>query len=70
MNLEAQEARFVALETKVAYQEKLISELNEVLLERGQEVDTLTRRLDNMERIYREGSGADPDPSHDRPPHY
>lgn len=60
--------RFVSIETKIAYQEKLIAELNEVLLERGQEIDKLTRRLDSLEKLARDG--APENPGHERPPHY
>jgi len=62
------EERFVALETKIAYQEKLLAELNDVLLERGNEVDSLKKRVDALERMYREGE--DPNPGHEPPPHY
>lgn len=60
--------RFVSIETKIAYQEKLILELNEVLLERGREIDKLTRRLDSLEKLAREGTPENP--GHERPPHY
>jgi SlyX protein len=60
--------RFLVLETKVAYQEKLIADLNEVILQRGREIDTLTARVQNLEKSFSEGAG--PDPSHEPPPHY
>jgi SlyX protein len=63
------EARFVALETKVAYQDKLIAELNEVLVERTQELATLARRLEALERFVREPADETV-PPHERPPHY
>jgi SlyX protein len=63
------EARFVALETKVAYQDKLIAELNEVVVERTRELDVLKRRLQILERSLRE-SQEEPGPALERPPHY
>lgn len=60
--------RFLVLETKVAYQEKLIADLNEVLLERGREIDTLTARVQNLEKAFREDPGEDP--GDEPPPHY
>ena len=60
--------RFLRLETKIAYQEKLLAELNEVLLERGGEVDKLKIRVGAMERQVREGDEFSL--SHDPPPHY
>jgi SlyX protein len=60
--------RFVSIETKIAYQEKLIAELNDVLLERGQELDKLQLRLNSLERLARES--APENPGHEPPPHY
>lgn len=62
------EERFVNLETKIAYQEKLISDLNEVLLQRGSELDKLLRRVDSLEKLVREGPPEAPDD--EPPPHY
>ena len=60
--------RFLKLETKAAYQEKLLAELNDVLLERGREVDRLTVRVTALERQYQEGEELSP--GHEPPPHY
>jgi uncharacterized coiled-coil protein SlyX len=68
MSAEEDHERFVTLETKLAYQEKLLSDLNEVLLERGSEIDLLKARVASLERQVREGGG--PDPGHEAPPHY
>jgi uncharacterized coiled-coil protein SlyX len=59
--------RFVLLETKIAYQEKLLHELSDLLREKGQELDLLTARVLRLE------SGADGDAErlpYERPPHY
>lgn len=69
MNDEALQARFVALETKVAYQDKLIAELNEVVIARTRELDVLTKRLHHLERCLQEPE-AGPPPAQERPPHY
>lgn len=60
--------RFMNIEMKIAYQEKLIADLNEVLLKRGREIDQLTRRLASLENLAREDSPENP--GHERPPHY
>lgn len=60
--------RFIALETKVAYQEKLISDLNDVILSRGREIDALVARIVNLEKVFREDPGSDP--GNEPPPHY
>lgn len=56
------------LETKVAYQEKLLADLNEVLLERGAQVDLLTAQVKGLQRQVLE-AGAE-QPSNEAPPHY
>jgi SlyX protein len=60
--------RFLTLETKVAYQEKLIADLNDVILDRGREFDALAVRVNEMEKLLREGPGETP--GHEPPPHY
>ncbi len=60
--------RFVLLETKIAYQEKLISELSEVLVEHSQTIDRLELRVRRLEQALRENAGEPM--GHDRPPHY
>lgn len=67
MNEETAE-RFINLESKLAYHEKLLADLNEVLLERGQEIDTLKARVEALERQYQEGEQESP--GHEPPPHY
>jgi len=62
------EERFVLLETKVAYQEKLISELSEVLVEHSQVIDRLESRVRRLEQALRDNAGEPV--GHDRPPHY
>ncbi len=60
--------RFLILETKISYQEKLIADLNEVLLSRGREVDQLLLRVDVLEKLMREGPPENP--ANEPPPHY
>jgi uncharacterized coiled-coil protein SlyX len=60
--------RFLKLETKAAYQEKLLAELSDVILDRGREIDRLTVRVTALERQYEEGQNLSP--GHEPPPHY
>jgi SlyX protein len=60
--------RFVLLETKIAYQEKLLHELSDLLREKGQELDRLTARVLRLESAAADGD-AEHLP-HERPPHY
>jgi len=61
--------RFVRLEVKAAYLEKLALDLNEVVIAQAQLIEELRRRFDRVERQLRSGTdeGAIPD---EKPPHY
>jgi len=63
------EGRFVRLEEKCAYLEKLALDLNEVVIAQGQLIDDLVGRLDRVERQLRAGPDDEAIP-HERPPHY
>jgi SlyX protein len=63
-------ARIEALETRIAYQDRTIEELNAALTEQWKLIDQLTKRLMQMEEQVRSGSYI-ADPSSERPPpHY
>ncbi len=66
---EENDERFLQLETKVAYQDKLIAELNEVIIERTYALDALARRVEALEKYLREPQG-EPAPANEKPPHY
>lgn len=63
------EERFVRLEVKAAYLEKLALDLNEVVISQGQLIDELRGRLDRLERQMRSGDD-DQAIGHEKPPHY
>lgn len=63
------EERLVELEVKVAYQEKTLAELNQVVLEQQQQIERLEKRLAMLkQQLTAEGEapGAPDEP----PPHY
>ena len=66
------EQRITELETKVAYQEHTIQELNDVIYEQQQQIDKIEimcRHL--MDRIQSlSESGAGDQPANEKPPHY
>ena len=62
------EARFVALETKLAYQEKLLAELNEVVIEQSRALKDLQKRAIDSESALRDA--IEEKPPQERPPHY
>lgn len=61
--------RLLRLEEKVAYQDKLIAELNDVVVALQRRSDELTRRLEAAERSLRHELGSRDMPN-ERPPHY
>ncbi|HEX5100137.1 MAG TPA: SlyX family protein [Polyangiaceae bacterium] len=63
------EARLLKLEEKVAYQEKLVADLNDVVVGLHRRVDELRAGLDTAERTMRqELEGRDI--ANEKPPHY
>ena len=68
--LEAEkEARLLRLEEMVAYQDKLIAELNDVVVSLHHQVDGLQVRLRNIEGALRTELGGRDVPN-EKPPHY
>jgi uncharacterized coiled-coil protein SlyX len=63
------EERFVRLEVKAAYLEKLALDLNEVVIAQGQLIDELRGRLAQIERQLRSGDDDERIPD-EKPPHY
>lgn len=63
------EERFVRLEEKAAYLEKLALDLNEVVIAQGQLLDELGLRLERAERQLRSGTD-DVAIVDEKPPHY
>lgn len=63
------ERRFVTLETKIAYQEKVIADLNDVVVEQSRTFEKLTRRLTRLEQQIEQLLGQFDVPA-EKPPHY
>jgi uncharacterized coiled-coil protein SlyX len=66
---DALDARLLKLEEKVAYQDKLIAELNDVVVSLHRRADELQARLEAVERTLRHDLGARDMPN-EQPPHY
>ena len=63
------ERRFVTLETKIAYQEKAIADLNDVVVEQSRTFEKLTRRVTRLEQQLEQLLGQVDVPA-EKPPHY
>lgn len=61
--------RFILLETKIAYQEKLLQELSDLLREQGLALEHLALRVQRLEGAAQGTSESEHLP-HERPPHY
>lgn len=61
--------RFVELETRLAYQDRTIEDLNEVVIALRADLDALRRELGRLERKIDQG-GDEIGPANERPPHW
>lgn len=69
MNGSTQDARFVDLEVKIAYLEKTMDDLNEVVVMQARQLEVFERRVRQLERLRQEEAEPNTLP-HERPPHY
>lgn len=63
------DARLLTLEEKVAYQDKTIAELNEVVVGLNRLASDLARRLEQVERLV-SGELSRREMPNEKPPHY
>lgn len=66
------EARVMELETRVAFQDDTLAELNEVLVEQSREVDHLRRQMAELIKRFNDVAGQMPGATAEDapPPHY
>ena len=65
------EDRIIDLETKSAYQEHLIQELNEVIISQQKQIDRLEKSLLHLKAFLRNQDGQPSEPEKEAPPpHY
>ena len=62
--------RLEALETRVAYQDQTIDDLNITITAQWRQIDVLTRKLDTVEQQLRSGVQIADPASELPPPHY
>jgi uncharacterized coiled-coil protein SlyX len=65
----AEEERFLRIETKIAYQDKLIADLNDVIVDLNRTVIEYRKRLDAVEKAFR-NEVERRDMPNEKPPHY
>ena len=67
------EDRFIDLESRLAHQDQLLNELNEVMTQQQaklMQLETLCNSLISRVRSIGDAMPADSDPTDERPPHY
>lgn len=65
------EQRFIDLETKIAHQEYLLEELNQVLYQQQKTIDALETTLKTLsKRLESLGDGEEIRGPNEKPPHY
>jgi uncharacterized coiled-coil protein SlyX len=67
--MSGQDARLLALEEKVAYQDKAIADLNDVVIELNRQAADLKRRMVELERLFGTELSRRDMPN-EKPPHY
>ncbi len=67
--MSASDARLLTLEEKVAYQDKTIADLNEVVIALNRTMSDLATRLERMERLVG-GELSRREMPNEKPPHY
>jgi len=62
--------RVDALESRLAYQDQTIEQLNETITAQWKQIDALTRQLTALNERLQEAEANPPAPANERPPHY
>ena len=62
--------RIDALESRLAYQDQTIEQLNETITAQWKQIDALTRQLGALTERLQEAEAIAPAPVNERPPHY
>jgi len=62
--------RIDALESRLAYQDQTIEQLNETITAQWKQIDALTRQLAALTERLQEAEAHAPAPGNERPPHY
>ena len=62
--------RIDALESRLAYQDQSIEQLNETITAQWKQIDALTRQFAALTERLQEAEAGAPSPANERPPHY
>jgi SlyX protein len=62
--------RLDTLETRLAYQDETIEQLNQTITAQWKQIDALTRQVAQLGERLQEAEANTPGPANERPPHY
>jgi SlyX protein len=62
--------RIDALESRLAYQDQTIEQLNETITAQWKQIDALTRQMTALNDRLQDAEADRPAPANERPPHY
>jgi SlyX protein len=62
--------RIAELELRIAEQDRVIADLNEMVVAQWRKIDTLERRLGELREEFETAAAARPDAPEPPPPHY
>ena len=62
--------RIDALESRLAYQDETIEQLNQTITAQWKQIDALTRQLTALSERMQEAEANAPPTANERPPHY
>ncbi len=65
-----QEDRFIDIEIKLAHQEDLVDELNQIVYQQARRVDQLEAMVAKLAEHIRTSAQSNAGPTNDKPPHY
>lgn len=64
------EDRFVDIEIKLAHQEDMVEELNQVVYQQSRRIDQLEAMVGQLAEHIRNSAQSGPNPVNEPPPHY
>ena len=68
--IEELRARVDTLETRLAYQDETIEQLNQTITAQWKQIDALIRQLAQLNERLQETEASAPGPANEPPPHY
>lgn len=68
--IETLRGRVDRLETRLAYQDETIEQLNQTITAQWKQIDALTRQIAQLNERLQDAEARAPGPANEQPPHY